>query len=381
MPRRACCSKRSTLTTTPSVSYGRSWRCSRHRSVNAITPSMSSPASRSGFDGEAEAASRSRAAGLALDRRRSSSTSWYEPGRELAAGRHRRVLLAQGAGAAVARVGVQREAQLLALGVDPRELRLGHVHLAPGLERRAPGGGPGSAAIVRRFGGDVLAGACRRLASPRREPAALVAQRDREAVDLQLGDVGQVRRGLGCGGEAQATPDPGVERAQLVVAEGVRQGQHRPAVADLGEPAARRRAADLLGRRVGRDRARGTPPRARPGAGTAGRTRRPRAPARRPRSTGGSPGGPRRRARRGGPRPPRARATPPRRRARDRRGATRSRCAGHASPNWSTAIEAMWSPIASDAVAAGDGALRTWITDGAESNTKSSTRSPAGERA
>ena len=54
---------------------------------------------------------------------------------------------------------------------------------------------------------------------------------------------------------------------------------------------------------------------------------------------------------------------------------------GHASPNWSTAIEAMWSPIASDAVAAGDGALRTWMTEGAESNTKSSTRSPARERA
>ena len=37
MPSRSCWAKSSTLTTTPSVSYGRSWRASRHSSVNAMT--------------------------------------------------------------------------------------------------------------------------------------------------------------------------------------------------------------------------------------------------------------------------------------------------------------------------------------------------------
>ena len=57
-----------------------------------------------------------------------------EPGRQAPAGGHGRVELAQRARPAVARVGVQRQAGLLALGVDPRELGLGHEDLAPRLE-------------------------------------------------------------------------------------------------------------------------------------------------------------------------------------------------------------------------------------------------------
>ena len=45
----------------PSVSYGSSWRPSRHASVKAITPSMSSPAARFGFTGKPSVSSRSRA--------------------------------------------------------------------------------------------------------------------------------------------------------------------------------------------------------------------------------------------------------------------------------------------------------------------------------
>ena len=52
------------------------------------------------------------------------------PGREQPAGGDRRVLLAQRARARVARIGVERQARLLALGVDPHELGLGHEHLA-----------------------------------------------------------------------------------------------------------------------------------------------------------------------------------------------------------------------------------------------------------
>ena len=121
--------------------------------------------------------------------------------------------------------------------------------------------------------GDVLAG---RAVAARRaldEAAALVAQRDREAVDLQLGDVAEVRGRLGRRRQAEAAPDAGVERPQLVVAERVREREHRAAVADLVERA-RELRADALRRRVRRDERRATRSRARRAAGRAGPTRR-----------------------------------------------------------------------------------------------------------
>ena len=74
------------------------------------------------------------------------------------AGRHGRVELAQRAGAAVARVGVERQPRLLALGVDPGELGLRHVDLAADLERDGLGQ-PGRDGRDRpQVGRDVLAG-------------------------------------------------------------------------------------------------------------------------------------------------------------------------------------------------------------------------------
>ena len=102
-----------------------------------------------------------------------------------------------------------------------------------------------------QVGGHVLAGravaACRALD----EPAALVAQRDREAVDLELGDVLQVRGRFRGRRQPEALADASIERAELVVAEGVRQAEHRAAMADFAERPGRR-AADALGRRLGR---------------------------------------------------------------------------------------------------------------------------------
>ena len=200
MPSRACCSNESTLTTTPSVSYGSSWRLSRQASVNAMTPSMSRPASWFGLTVKPRASSRAEAprdwlatarggpaARLVLD-------ELVGPRRELACRGDRGVLLAQRAGAGVPRVGVQRQAQLLALRVDPGELGLGHVHLAAGVERDGLGEARRHGRDRAQVRGHVLAG---RAVAARRaldEPAALVAQRDREAVDLELGDVAQVRR-------------------------------------------------------------------------------------------------------------------------------------------------------------------------------------------
>ena len=62
----------------------------------------------------------------------------------------------------------------------------------------------------------------------------------------------QVTSCLGRGRQAQAAPDPGVERAQLVVAERVRERQHRPGMAHLAELAGEL-GTYPLGRRVGCD--------------------------------------------------------------------------------------------------------------------------------
>ena len=125
---------------------------------------------------------------------------------------------------------------LLALGVDPRELGLGHEDLAARLERRGLGQ-PGRDDRDRaQVGGDVLAG---RAVAARRaldEPAALVAQADRQAVDLELGDVA---RGPGAGSGAGGRPRPLRTRASKARSSSwlnaFDERQHRPAVADLVE--------------------------------------------------------------------------------------------------------------------------------------------------
>jgi hypothetical protein len=87
------------------------------------------------------------------------------------------------------------------------------------------------------------------------EDARLVQVRHGEAVDLELRDVGKPVGRLRGRREAEALADPGIERPELVGAEGVRQAEHRPLVADLREPAPRRGAAHpLRGRGRGDER-------------------------------------------------------------------------------------------------------------------------------
>ena len=117
-------------------------------------------------------------------------------------------------------------------------------------------------------GGDVLAGAAVAAGQRPGQPAALVEQVDREAVDLELAQ----QRGV----VDAVAAEPGVPRLQLVVGEGVVEALHALQVVDGGE-LGRDRAADLLGRASRGCAARGTPPRA-PGARAAGgRSRRRRA--------------------------------------------------------------------------------------------------------
>ena len=129
-----------------------------------------------GVDGEAEGVEPVERGRLGGDLRRASLLEeLVGPGRQQPVGRNLRVLLAEGAGAGVAGIRIQREAGLFALGVDPGELRFRHEDLATGVE------GGGCLEAVRdgldrpEIGGHVLA---RRAIAPGGsldEAAALVA--------------------------------------------------------------------------------------------------------------------------------------------------------------------------------------------------------------
>ena len=141
-----------------------------------------------------------------------------------------------------------------------------------------PAGPPRSASGMRAdrpdVGGHVLAAravAARRAAH---EHAVLVGQRDAQAVDLQLGDVGDRRVA-----QAGALPHALVEGAQLLLVVGVVEAEHRRQMLDrreaLGGP-----AGDALRRRVRRDEIGMLRPRAPRARAAGGRTPRRRSPGR-----------------------------------------------------------------------------------------------------
>ena len=138
----------------------------------------------------------------------------------------------------------------LALGVDARELGLGHVHLAPDLERQRLGESLRDGRDGAQVRGHVLAGGAVPAGGTLDEPPALVAQRDGEAVDLELRDVAR-RRLVG----AQQAAHARIERAQLGLVEGIAEAEHGRQVRDLGERRVRS-AAHRAGRRIGRDQLR-----------------------------------------------------------------------------------------------------------------------------
>ena len=217
-------------------------------------PSMSRPAAWLGSTGKPSAARRSRAAVLARSGRPAFLEQDVAPGREVAAGRDPRVQLAQRAGTAVARVGVERQTLLLALGVDARELRLGHVDLATHLEVDRLGEHLGDGADRAQVGRDVLARATVAAGGAQDEAPLLVAQADGQSVDLELGHVGRSRLTLR---QAEPAPHPCVEGTQLVGIEGVGQRQHGHAVLDLAQGTARSaRRPHALRRRIGRQQLR-----------------------------------------------------------------------------------------------------------------------------
>ena len=160
-----------------------------------------------------------------------------------------RVLLPQGAGGGVARVGEHRLAGVGHRLVEPlegldREEHLA-AHLDPCRDRVVLGAGQPVRDVVDRahVGGDVLAGPAVAAGRGPDQAAVLVEQVDRQPVDLELAE----HRGV----LDPVAGQPGPPGRQLLVGERVVQAHHRLEVVHRGELGGDG-SADLLGRRVGR---------------------------------------------------------------------------------------------------------------------------------
>ena len=167
---------------------------------------------------------------------------------QVAAGGDLGVELAHAAGAGVARVHVRGPAGGLHLPVQLLEAGQREVDLPPDLELL--GQPPGRADRQRdaadraHVGGHVLAGEPVAAGGGAHQAPVAVRQAHRQAVDLELADVRDLVAGDG--------PDPLVPGPDLLLLERVLEAEHRPAVLDLDELAARL-AAHPLRRRVRRD--------------------------------------------------------------------------------------------------------------------------------
>jgi hypothetical protein len=121
---------------------------------------------------------------------------------------------------------------------------VGHVDLAADLQDG--GGVPEPRGDVPKragVGGDVLAGLAVAAGRGLDQAAVLVAQRQRQAVDLGLGDIGQRRLRR----QREEAPDAVVELGDGRGVEGVLEAEHGAGVADLGEGLRRCRAHLVAG--------------------------------------------------------------------------------------------------------------------------------------
>jgi hypothetical protein len=148
-----------------------------------------------------------------------------------AGGGHPRVLLPQRAGRGVAGIRERCPARLDQLGVELLEAGDREEHLAAHLEEVRQAGAPQPAGDVgerAQIGRDVLAGAAVAAGRAAHQPAVVVEQRHREAVDLELAEV---RRVVG----ADLALHPGRPGAQPFEGERVVQTHHPLEVLDRGE--------------------------------------------------------------------------------------------------------------------------------------------------
>ncbi len=167
---------------------------------------------------------------------------------------HRRVQLPHGAGGGVARIDVGLEAGGLLARIQRVEIAALHVHFAANFEHfrchllfAQP---LRNGANRPHVGGDIFADFAIATRRRHREHTVLVAQTDRQAVELEFRDVFDRRLVVA---KAKLAPDPGVEFGGRV-RRSIRfraDGKHRHAMPDRRE-GTRRLAADPLCRRFRR---------------------------------------------------------------------------------------------------------------------------------
>ena len=248
-PRRRCSSMSSTLTTTPSISKSSAPRRSCHAHALGDDLVLGVEALDVAVHAEVVRAQPLERVPVARERDALGRPDAVAPHRQRALGGELRVELADRPGGGVARVHERRQALLGAALVQRGEVAERHVDLAADLDQRrgvvdAQRDGRDRAQVV----GDVLADHAVAAGRAALEDAVAVEQRDREAVDLRLGDVAELRRLDPLARKVVAHPvDP---RAQLLLAARVGEREHRLQVRDLVE-AVERLAAGALRRRVG----------------------------------------------------------------------------------------------------------------------------------
>ncbi len=164
---------------------------------------------------------------------------------QAARGRLARIEQAQGAGRGVAGVGEEGLAGLLAGPVDVAEGGDGQIDLAADLDLALDGDDERQGADGLDVGRDIVAAEAVAAGHGPGEAAVPVEDGDAEAVDLELGRIGD-------GPAAEGLLDPGLELADLVLVVAVVDAQHRGPVGDRGE-ALEGPLADALGRRFRRD--------------------------------------------------------------------------------------------------------------------------------
>ena len=192
-PSRRCSSRSSTFTTTPSISKSSAPRRSCQRSHCATTSSSVSQALDVAVDAEAVRAQPLEALPVAGEPQALGRADRVAPHRERALGGERGIELADRARGRVARVHERRQALARAPLVERREVGQRHVDLAADLDERRRVVDPqrdrrDRAQVVR----DVLADLAVAARGAAHEHAVAVDERDREPVDLRLGDVGEV---------------------------------------------------------------------------------------------------------------------------------------------------------------------------------------------
>ena len=164
-----------------------------------------------------------------------------------AAGGDLRVELAERAGGGVARVGKRGLARFFAPAVEREEVVAAHIDLAAHLQdgRRLAAQPVGHIVHRGEVAGHVLAHRAVAARRTEHEPAVLVAERDRQPVDLGLGHDFD---GLVLS-KAEKAANPRVEIRHLARVEGVAQRQHGCRMGDFRE-SGRGRGPDPAGRAV-----------------------------------------------------------------------------------------------------------------------------------